>query len=133
MQSNQRAGAPRATMILGTLVVMASCSDANAASAPVSLYVASVPGGTEYQLMPSPGVRINARLLPTIEFDSVSRLSLHSPDVTADSAYFVGQPRGVLVGPPGPLDGSLRVGICRDGRSVCESVLLPLREIVTAR
>jgi hypothetical protein len=84
-------------------------------------------GRTTFTLRPAPDVRINARVLPAIEFADGSLLRLTAPTVTADSAYFAAPPSG-SVSHAGRLPGVVRASICREDEAVCRQVVLPLPE-----
>jgi hypothetical protein len=84
-------------------------------------------GRTTFTLRPAPGVRINARVLPAIEFADGSLLRLTAPTGSADSTYFAAPPSG-SVSHAGRLPGVVRASICREDEAVCRQVVLPLPE-----
>ena len=77
----------------------------------VALRVDTNHGARTAQLVPAVGVRINARLEPRLEFASGTPLHLSSPQVTADSSYFTGNPTALL---PARTEtrGTLRASVC---------------------
>ena len=92
------------------------------------------PAGEAFDLVlyPAAGARINARLKPTIELDAGGRLTLDSPSMTADSAYFVAPPRVRLARGQGRIEGTLRVGVCPAGQNACQALVVSVSEPVPA-
>jgi hypothetical protein len=87
----------------------------------------SAAGVTRLRLMPAPGVRINARILPAVELTDGTVLRLSSDRLSADSAYFAAPPEGAV--PAGTrLQGVVRASICREDESVCRRVVVPVGE-----
>jgi thiol-disulfide isomerase/thioredoxin len=74
---------------------------------------------------PSKGIRINAQLVPLLEFPDGTSLRLDRGRRTADSAYFAEAPWAPL--PGRVVDGSmLRVSYCQGDEKVCRTVTLPV-------
>ncbi len=92
------------------------------------------PAGQAFDLVlyPATGARINSRLKPTIELEGGGRLTLDSPSMTADSAYFAAPPRIRLARGQGRIEGTLRVGVCPPGQNVCQALVVPVSEPVPA-
>jgi hypothetical protein len=92
------------------------------------------PAGQAFDLVlyPATGARINARLKPTIELKGGGRLTLDSPSMTSDSAYFAAPPRVRLARGQGRIDGTLRVGMCPPGLNACQALAVPVSEPVPA-
>lgn len=84
-------------------------------------------GRTTFTLRPAPGVRINARVEPAIEFTDGSVLRLASSSLSADSAYFTAPPTG-SVPTASRHSGIVRASICREDEAVCRPVQVPLGE-----
>lgn len=76
-------------------------------------------------LSPAPGAKINALARPTLELASGDRVTFDGP-VTADSSYFSSPPTARIPVRELPLAGTLRVGVCPAGLSVCKSLTLPV-------
>lgn len=92
------------------------------------------PAGPAFDLVlyPATGARINSRLKPTIELEGGGRLTLDSPSMTPDSAYFAAPPRVRLARGQGRIEGTLRVGVCPPGLNACQAIALPVSEPVPA-
>ena len=92
------------------------------------------PAGQAFDLVlyPATGARINSRLKPTVELDGGGRLTLDSPSITPDSAYFAAPPRVRLARGQGRIEGTLRVGVCPPGLNACQAIAVPVSEPVPA-
>lgn len=66
----------------------------------------------------APGVRINARLLPRLEFGDGTSVSFNTSSVTADSSYFIASPTATL-GSSVARHGTLLVSVCPASARVC--------------
>jgi hypothetical protein len=77
-------------------------------------------------VVPSAGVRLNARLPPTLELLDGRLLQVTNGITTADSAYFAEPPWTVR---PDDLSGTtrLRVSYCRTDESVCRTATWSVR------
>jgi len=108
-------------MKLGVLLLLA-CS-----ATPAPLRVSYSPAGdsTRLTLIPSAGVRINARLKPALELPDGTVLRFDSPRLTSDSAYFAEPPSALVAGPRKDVRGRLRASICGD-EPACRGVALDL-------
>ncbi len=116
------------------LVVLGAGCGAGPPPGPGLMHLAVEPAGEAFDLVlyPAAGARINSRLKPTIELDGGGRLTLDSPFMTADSAYFVAPPRVRLPLGQGRIEGTLRVGICPAGLNACQAIAVPVSEPVPA-
>jgi thiol-disulfide isomerase/thioredoxin len=76
--------------------------------------------------VPAPGTKINARLVPQLEFASGRTLRLGGAGLTSDSAYFTAPPE-VTVPASTTLAGAvLRASICDSAAAACRVVRVPL-------
>lgn len=109
------------------------CTDrSNSLPGLMRLVVEPVGQAFDLVLYPATGARINSRLKPTIELDGGGRLTLDSPSMTPDSAYFVAPPRVRLARGQGRIEGTLRVGVCPPGLNACQAIAVPVSEPVPA-
>ncbi len=118
-----------------SLMVLASLGCAQAPEPlPSLMRLAVEPAGEGFALVlyPATGARINSRLKPTIELDGGGRLTLDSPSITPDSAYFAAPPRVRLARGQGRIEGTLRVGVCPAGLNACQAITVPVSEPVPA-
>jgi hypothetical protein len=108
------------------LVFMIACSAAGDRAVPPLQVRHSVEGdGTRLALVAAPGIRINARLQPTLELADGTILRFHSPWLTADSAYFAEPPSAVVRMPWSDVHGTLRASLCGDD-AACRPFILEL-------
>ena len=116
------------------LVVLAGMGCAESPPSPSLMRLAVEPAGEAFDLVlyPATGARINSRLKPTIELDGGGRLTLDSPLMTSDSAYFAAPPRVRLPRGQGRIEGTLRVGVCPAGLNACQAIAVPVSEPVPA-
>ncbi len=96
------------------------------ASVPLHLETRERDGVIHLSLQASSRTRINARLKPAFELTNGAVLRFDSPQMTADSSYYLSPPRAEYRGKPAALHGTLRASICDDGASVCRTVELEL-------
>ncbi len=97
----------------------------------VTLMVADSSHERVMRLVPQPGVRINAQLLPVIDVGAVTdagssrepRITFDAPGRSDDSAYFV-LPPTARVPASRAVKGILRGSACPEGKKVCLSVAL---------
>ena len=111
-------------------VAVAGCSAPRDESRPVTVAVVTTPSGFGFQLNASSGVKINARLKPTLELAGGGIIAFHASRLTADSAYFVDPPRADLHGTPRRVAGTLRVSVCHAAASICQTVVIPIDQTV---
>jgi hypothetical protein len=76
---------------------------------------------TRLTLLPAPGARINARLVPALERRGGGVLRFQGSQLTADSSYYTAPPTLELPGDPA---GVIRASVCPDRESVCRRVEL---------
>lgn len=116
------------------LMVLAGLGCAEPPKNPSLMRLAVEPAGEAFDLVlyPATGARINSRLKPTIELDGGGRLTLDSPSMTSDSAYFAAPPRVRLARGQGRIEGTLRVGVCPAGLNACQAIAVPVSEPVPA-
>lgn len=116
------------------LVILGAGCGGGPTPIPGLMHLAVEPAGDAFDLVlyPATGARINSRLKPTIELAGGGRLTLDSPSITADSAYFVAPPRVRLARGQGRIEGTLRVGVCPAGQNACQAIALPVSEPVPA-
>jgi hypothetical protein len=72
---------------LGLLALALGCGGAAGRSAPLRVDRQLSGGATTLVLVAAPGVRINARVKPSLELPDGTVLRFDSPHLTADSAY----------------------------------------------
>lgn len=111
-------------LVLGTLMALGACTP-EAALPPVRLVESSNTGRRTLAVLPSPGVRINARLPPAVELPGGSVIRLSRGRVSGDSGYFAEPPWEVHPGLP-IVGAALRVSYCRNDEQLCRSVVLPV-------
>lgn len=112
-------------LLVGTAMPTA-CGEQREESPPVALEVIPTSSGFGLSLNASPHVKINARLRPTLDLEDGSSIFFVATRVTLDSAYFAESPRAILPGAPARLAGTLRVSICSDTATYCQSVKIPI-------
>lgn len=117
---------PSAMLLLMSIVLPAACDVVREETSPVALEVVPTSSGFGLSLNAAPGVKINARLRPTLELEDGSNVLFDHGHLTRDSAYFADSPRAVVSGTPGRLAGMLRVSICSDTATYCQSVRIPI-------
>ena len=112
------------------LLAASACSEPRYRQAteedPVRLEQSPSAGGAILRLLPAAGVRINARLVPTLELNDGTRIGLVADALTKDSAYFSAPPSAFVTAAQTKTGGSIRVSYCPQGDSVCRTVLLPV-------
>jgi hypothetical protein len=69
----------------------------------------------------APGVRINARLLPALEFADGTVITFEGAESASDSGYFAGRPRAAI-GAMRAQTATLRASVCPAAQRVCLSV-----------
>jgi hypothetical protein len=84
-------------------------------------------GSTRLVLLAAPGLEINARLAPALELERGPVVRFHASRLSPDSALFAEPPEARLVGPPGPLRGTLRASVCSPGERVCRLIAVEVR------
>ena len=124
----------KSLLFLATLAVLGAGCANRPEPLPGLMRLAVEPVGEAFDLVlyPATGARINSKLKPTIELEDGGRLTLDSPSVTSDSAYFAAPPRVRLVRGQGRIEGTLRVGVCPPGLNVCQALAVPVSEPVPA-
>jgi hypothetical protein len=87
------------------------------------LTLVRVPAGNavRLRLVPAWGVRINARLKPTLETAGGGLVMFDSRGLTADSAYFTASPEAIT---DAPARGVIRASVCPSGERLCRVVEL---------
>jgi hypothetical protein len=116
------------TVSLMTTVGMSlllACSRRPDPAAPLSVKYSPAGDSTRITLLPSAGIRINARLKPALELPDGTALRFDSPRLTADSAYFAEPPSAFVAGPRKDVRGRIRASICGD-EPACRGVVLEL-------
>ncbi|HEY7681988.1 MAG TPA: hypothetical protein VH879_05050 [Gemmatimonadales bacterium] len=108
----------RALAALAIAVGLATACEA-APNPYIHLQRATSGAGIRLELVPAPGVRINARVKPVLERVDGSVLAFEGSDETADSSYFTG-PLTLLVGRT--TTGIVRASVCPRGERVCRMV-----------
>jgi len=95
---------------------------------PVPLKVTAVAAGpdTRLTLIAAPGLKLNARIEPALEFPGGTVIRFQSPHLTPDSAYFAAPPVAVLSGRNRRVHGLLRASVCDSGATFCRTVELRL-------
>ncbi|MBW8839142.1 MAG: hypothetical protein ACJ8DJ_18865 [Gemmatimonadales bacterium] len=111
---------------LGLLALALGCGGAAGRSAPLRVDRQLSGGATTLVLVAAPGVRINARVKPSLELPDGTVLRFDSPHLTADSAYFTRPPTTVLSGSERSVAGTLRASVCSEHELVCRTVTLEL-------
>lgn len=91
----------------------------------MSLVLDASSGTRVLSLVAKPGVKINARLQPSIDRGALPAVVFDAPGRTADSTYFVMSPTA-SIDDVHPLRGTLRASACPEGKRVCLSVALPV-------
>jgi len=109
-------------MTLGMVVLLGCAADP---AAPLRVEYSPAGDSTRLTLVPSAGIRINARLKPALELSDGTVLRFDSPRLTADSAYFAELPSALVAGPRKDVSGTLRASICGD-EPACRGVVLEL-------
>ena len=113
---------------LGMVVALAACTRRPAPEAMVRLEVA----GDHLTLNPTAGARINAKVKPTLELAEGTLIFFDQGAVDADGNYFTESPRADFRPTGKTLKGTLRVGVCPAGMSVCQSLTVPISEPLDA-
>lgn len=108
-----------------SLSLLLGCAGTPESGAPLQVKYSPAGDSTRLTLVPSAGVRINARLKPALELRDGTVLRFDSPRLTADSAYFAELPWTLAAGPEKGIRGTLRASICGE-EPVCRSVTLDL-------
>lgn len=107
---------------LAMLVAGIACTRPLAPEALVRLEVA----GDRLTLHPTAGARINAKVKPTLELAEGPLVFFDQGAVDADTSYFTEPPRADFRSTGMALRGTLRVGVCPAGMSVCRSLTIPI-------
>ena len=89
----------------------------------VTLYGSGGGGRRTLRLEAAPGVRINARLPPTLEWRDGQRVTFTTDSITTDSSYFSASP-GATIDARHGTRGTLRASVCPASGRVCVSVRL---------
>lgn len=80
-----------------------------------------------FSLIAAPGVRINARLKPSLELEDGTVLRFDSPHLTEEHAYFADAPT-LETAPESALHrGVVRASVCSTGERICRSFALAVR------
>lgn len=74
---------------------------------------------TRLNLVPAPGVRINAVFKPTLRLTDGTIYRFDSPQLTPDSAYFTAPPQ--LLAPAG-VRGVVTASVCPEGLALCRVI-----------
>ena len=112
--------------VVVAVVMLAGCRGAVAPPADLVRLVAAETGSlVRMTLVPAAGARINARLKPVLELADGTRVQFDSQLLTADSAYYAGQPEASMAS-RGRIEGTLRVGVCPAGLDACLALALPI-------
>ncbi len=82
-------------------------------------------GSRTLSLVANAGVKINARLKPSIERESLPPIEFDAPGRTEDSSYFLSSPLATIDNVR-PFKGTLRASACPEGKRVCISVAVPI-------
>lgn len=117
------------SLIALTICLGAACHTPEgviASSDLVRLELERTPNAHILQLIPASGAQINAQFKPTIENSDGTLIVLDSPEVTADSEYFVAAPR-ISIDRDRRVEGPLRASVCPAGKRVCLTVELPVQ------
>lgn len=88
----------------------------------VSLAVSGHAGQRIAHLNAAPGVRINARLRPALEFRDGTVITFQGEESATDRGYFDGSPRAAI-GTTRALTATLRASVCPAAQRVCLSVV----------
>jgi hypothetical protein len=112
--------------VLALLALFAGCERVPPDQAPLRLTAAAEGPGTRLALHPAPHIRINARLVPALEWSDGAVLRFTTGRLTADSAYFAEPPSVLVAGRRAEVHGTLRASVCRDDERVCRQVTLAL-------
>jgi len=115
-----------AVSLFAACLFLGACASTDPESEPVSLIVTH--GGERYglRLVAAGGVRINARLKPVLELGDGAIVRLDSRSITPDSAYFAEPPVASIAVSGQRLTGTLRVSVCVENASYCQSLILPV-------
>jgi hypothetical protein len=109
---------------LGLALVLACSAVGDRSVAPLRVSRSVEQGGTRIALVPSPGIRVNARLRPALELADGSVLRFDSR-LTPDSAYFAEPPSVLVRRSWKDIHGTLRASICGDD-AACRPFVLEL-------
>jgi|GEM_PF-2954169 len=120
----------RAISLMLVVIVPSSCNAPRGEPQPVALEVIGTSSAISLQLNASPGVRINARLKPTLELEKGRNITFDAARLTPDSAYFAEAPRAEVAGRLERISGTLRVSVCEDAASYCTTLTLPINEMI---
>ncbi len=110
-------------LVIGIAVLLIACSGGDRTRPPVRLVRSPAAGGERLTLHAAPGIRINARLKPSLELPGGPVLRFDSPWITPDSSYFT-QPPAVLVRGRST-GGRVRVSVCGSD-AVCRGIVIEL-------
>ncbi len=108
-------------LLIGIAVLLIACSGGDRTHAPVRLVRSPTAGGERLTLVAAPGIRINARLKPSLELPGGAVLRFDSPRLTADSSYFTEPPAVMVRGRS--TGGLVRVSVC-ESAAVCRGIVL---------
>ncbi len=113
----------RRTVLVLTAAALAACGP------PVPFRLAVERGGAlrRFSLIAAPGVRINARLKPSLELEDGTVLRFDSPHLTAEHAYFADAPTVETASRSALHRGVVRASVCSTGERVCRSLALAVR------
>lgn len=115
-----------AACVTGMVALVASCATPPKPAEALRLQFTQVGAHTRVALLAAPGLKLNARLKPALEFPDGRVLRFDSPRLTPDSAYFAEPPSAVVSGRHPQMRGTLRASVCDQGATVCRTVVLGL-------
>jgi hypothetical protein len=116
----------RVTVAAIGLALVAGCAGERGAEAPVRLETTVTGEQTRLTLVPSPSIKLNARLKPALELSDGSILRFDAARLTPDSAYFAEPPVATLSGRHRRVRGTLRASICENDAPVCRALVIEL-------
>ena len=114
-------------MSRAVLVLIVAAVAACGPTAPLRLAVERGGPLRRLSLVAAPGVRINARLKPSLELEDGTVLRFDSPLLTEEDAYFAEAPT-LETAPRSALHrGVVRASVCSTGERICRSFALAVR------
>jgi hypothetical protein len=114
----------RAALACGVVLVSGCGTQGRRHGTPSQFVSVAVSGQGEQRLAhlnAAPGVRINARLRPALEFRDGTVITFEGEESATDSGYFAGSPRAAI-GSTRAHTATLRASVCPAAQRVCLSV-----------
>jgi hypothetical protein len=115
----------RGRLLIACVTLLAACTRPPGPE-PVSLVTSPAGADTRVTLLATPGLKVNARLVPALELADGTVLRFGAGRRTADSAYFAEPPSALLPGRTAAVHGTLRASVCKEEERVCRTLALKI-------